>query len=102
MGPSIVLFFFSLTIHGRHVDTVSIIITFPRRVFIPCKAAKESSVKRRQLIDATNYHFNMQFKKYKAEHHPAQREDSWTRDIISKVHCEHFVLPPGGKFNGPA
>ena len=68
-------------------------VTLPRRVFTPCKAAKESSVKRRQFIDGMNYHFNIQFKKYKAEHHRAEREDSWTRGIISKVHCECFVLP---------
>jgi hypothetical protein len=55
-------------------------------------AAKESSVKRRQFIDGMNYYFNIQFKKYKAEHHRAEREDSWTKGIISKVHCECFVL----------
>ncbi|KAH9991978.1 hypothetical protein BJV74DRAFT_407332 [Russula compacta] len=49
-------------------------------------AAKESSVKRRQLIDGMNYYFNRQFKQYKAEHNRAEREDSWTKAIISKVH----------------
>ncbi|KAI0051584.1 hypothetical protein FA95DRAFT_1554409 [Auriscalpium vulgare] len=48
-------------------------------------AAKESSVKRRQFIDGLNYHFNVQFKKYKTEHNRAEREDSWTKAIISKV-----------------
>ncbi len=69
--------------------------TLPMRILTPCKAAKESSVKRRQFIDGMNYHFNIQFKKYKAEHHRAEREDSWTKDITSKVYCEYFVLPPG-------
>lgn len=69
-------------------------LALPRRVLTPSKAAKESSVKRRQLIDAMNYYFNIQFKKYKAEHHRAEREDSWTRGIISKVHCEYIVLLP--------
>jgi hypothetical protein len=77
----------------RQLDTVSKTVTLPRRVLTPCKAAKESSVKRRQFIDAMNYHFNIQFKKYKAEHHRAEREDSWTRIIISKVHCEYFIVP---------
>ncbi|KAH9994636.1 hypothetical protein BJV77DRAFT_1066635 [Russula vinacea] len=67
-------------------NTVSAVLALPRRVLTPSKAAKESSVKRRQLIDAMNYYFNIQFKKYKAEHHRAEREDSWTRGIISKVH----------------
>jgi len=49
-------------------------------------AAKEASVKHRQFIDGMNYYFNLQFKRYKAEHHRAEREDYWTRDIISKVH----------------
>ncbi|KAI0055964.1 hypothetical protein BV25DRAFT_1921375 [Artomyces pyxidatus] len=49
------------------------------------KAAKESSVKRRQFIDALNYHFNIQFKKYKTEHNRAEREDAWTKAIVSKV-----------------
>ncbi len=86
--------FFALTIRvsTRHRECYG---HLPRRVLTPCKAAKESSVKRRQFIDGMNYHFNIQFKKYKAEHHRAEREDSWTRVIISKVHCEYFVLPPG-------
>jgi len=33
-----------------------------------------------------NYYFNIQFKKYKADHNRAEREDAWTRAIISKVH----------------
>ena len=57
------------------------------RVLTPSEAAKESSVKRRQLIDGMNYYFNKQFKQYKADHNRAEREDSWTRNIISKVHC---------------
>ncbi|KAI0251008.1 hypothetical protein BJV78DRAFT_1213669 [Lactifluus subvellereus] len=48
-------------------------------------AAKESSVKRRQLIDGMNYYFNVQFKKYKAEHNHAEREDAWAGTIISRV-----------------
>lgn len=63
-------------------------VASPSSVLTPRKAAKESSVKRRQLIDGMNYHFNIQFKKYKADHHRAEREDSWTRVINSKVHCE--------------
>lgn len=76
-------------------DTVSTMVALLRRMLTPSKAAKESSVKRRQFIDGMNYHFNIQFKKYKADHHRAEREDSWTRGIISKVHCEYIVLPPG-------
>ena len=95
MSPSLVRIFFTPYNPWGKLDTVSNMITFPRRVLTPCKAAKESSVKRRQFIDAMNYHFSIQFKKYKAEHHRAEREDSWTRVIISKVHCEYFVLPPG-------
>jgi hypothetical protein len=95
VSPSLVRTFFSPYNPSGQLDTVSTMVTFPRRALIPCKAAKESSVKRRQFIVGMIYHFNIQFKKYKAEHHGAEREDSWTKDIVSKVHCEYFVLPPG-------
>jgi hypothetical protein len=75
----------------NNLDTVSVFVAFTSRVLTPSKASKESSVKRRQLIDGINYHFNIQFKKYKAEHHRAEREDSWTRSIISKVQCAWFI-----------
>ncbi|EJD06690.1 uncharacterized protein FOMMEDRAFT_17172 [Fomitiporia mediterranea MF3/22] len=48
-------------------------------------AAKESSVKRRQFIDAMVYYFNVQWKSYKVNN-KANREDAWTKSIISKVH----------------
>jgi len=95
VSPSLVRVLFHPYNPWGQLDTVSTMVTLPTRVLTPCKAAKESSVKRRQFIDGMNYHFNIQFKKYKAEHHRAEREDSWTRSIISKVHCEYFVLPPG-------
>jgi hypothetical protein len=61
--------------------------SFAKEVLTLSKAAKESSVKCWRLINAMNYYFNIQFKKYKAEHHRAEHEDSWTRCIISKVYC---------------
>ncbi|KAI0320000.1 hypothetical protein OF83DRAFT_1107436 [Amylostereum chailletii] len=48
-------------------------------------AGKESSIKRRRFIDGMNYHFNFQFKKYKSEHARADRDDAWTRSIVSRV-----------------
>jgi len=100
VSPSLVRKKFPSYNRWGQLDTVSNMATLLRRVLTPCKAAKESSVKRRQFIDAMNYHFNRQFKKYKAEHHRAEREDSWTRGIISKVHCEYLSYHLGRKFNG--
>ncbi|KAI5119442.1 hypothetical protein M0805_008381 [Coniferiporia weirii] len=48
-------------------------------------AAKESSIKRRRLIDALVYHFTVQFRQYKIAN-GIDKEDAWTRTIISKVH----------------
>ena len=68
-----------------NLDIVSVIVALLKRVLTPSKAAKESSVKRRQLINGMNYYFNRQFRQYKAGHHRAKREDSGTKTIISKV-----------------
>lgn len=65
------------------------------RRLTPTKAAKEASVKRRKFIYGMNYHINVQFKRYKAEHHGAERDDAWTRSIVSKVHCAYSVLKFG-------
>ncbi|VDC03756.1 unnamed protein product [Peniophora sp. CBMAI 1063] len=48
-------------------------------------SGKESSIKRRRFIDGMIYFFNLQFKRYRAEHGKADRPDAWTRRIISKV-----------------
>jgi len=56
-------------------------MAFPRnlRALTPSKAPKEPSVKRRQFVDGMNYHLHVQFKRYKAEHHGAERDDARTR-----------------------
>jgi hypothetical protein len=89
---------FVLTICDTPPDIVSFCCKVVRQRCLPYhKAAKESSVKRRQLIDGMNYYFNVQFKKYKAEHHRAEREDAWTGAIISKVLCAWLILPSESK-----
>lgn len=34
-----------------------------------------------------SYYFDVQFKKYRLEKH-TERDDAWTRELISKVHCK--------------
>ncbi|KAI5119443.1 hypothetical protein M0805_008382 [Coniferiporia weirii] len=55
------------------------------------KAAKESVIKRRKFIDALAYYFTTQFRRYRIAN-GMDREDAWTKAIISKVHSIGDVI----------
>lgn len=52
-----------------------------------CKLATRPVLTSLHPRSAMVYYFNLEWKKYKAKYH-ADRDDSWTKAIISKVHCE--------------